>query len=215
MKSSLKIVIRLLLTIGGVATIANLVYWLLVFAFGFSSDRPIYWLALYANNENSLASIYLVIFLGLGVIYIITALIGILFLPKNEDRKVLEKGARGIILVFGVNWFIIVVASFMFPFFDGGGPLATIYQHIQTSHLTNRVYHLLYYDYDPAEGYNAQYIIYECSHSDIFCAEIYSISRSNGGITPDVKDINLVPDLDTNTVFIIVNGEIAYTHLLR
>jgi hypothetical protein len=85
-------------------------------------------------------------------------------------------------------------------------------EHIETVQLDDHIYHLQFYSYDPAEAYSAYYFLYECDSLDLLCYKIYSIPQTTGGITPDVEEIALVPDIEANTLSVQVNGEIVYTH---
>jgi hypothetical protein len=210
LKFILKFINRLVIKIGVTAPIFAFVYLLVVITFSLESDRPIYWLALYFVNDNSIGIAYAGLVLILGIIYVVVAVIGFLFLRK-EDRKFLEKGASAIINLYRYSFFILSGGTYAVAFL-AGSPLGIITQHKQTVHTPNHVYHLLFYEYDPAEGYNARYRVYRCSSHDIFCVEIYSISESFGGLLPATETINLISDLNSDSISVEVNGEIAFTY---
>ncbi|MEL6268671.1 MAG: hypothetical protein AAFV33_01420 [Chloroflexota bacterium] len=105
----------------------------------------------------------------------------------------------------GLACFVIMpIAAFL----TGMTHFMTVIEHEQTLRYNGSTYHLTFYNYDPVEGYNARYLVYHCGQFDFICREVVSVSRSYGGIAPEVTEISLVEDADSRSVALLVNGEI-------
>jgi hypothetical protein len=181
--------------------VISLLYLMLTVIFGFRSEHIVYWLAIMTN-----ASLEEIAFAALAV-FITAMLLNFAFSFLTAlSKRTFYRESHVILLILLASLFI--CGGVTAGFWQSG---LTYLENVQSAHVDNHFYHLLFYSYDPVEGYNDYYHVYECDAFDILCKEIYTVSRTTGGIMPDIEQIALLIDPATNELNLQVNDEIVYT----
>jgi hypothetical protein len=167
--------------------------------FGWGNHTVIYWLAMAETRISQLAPPLVI---AASVYFLLT----LILVRKPADGLVRSSAASIVLLSLFASLFL--CGTIFTPIWQTG-PLG-YREHMVTEHLSEYTYHLQFFSSDFAEAYTHRYDLYECQFN-LFCKQIYTVMKSNGGITPDVESIELVPDSVTNTLSLQVNGSTVFT----
>lgn len=189
-----------LVTVGLLITVVAGLVAVFKLTFGWYSTRTWYWLAMFDLSQ---AATIFIILLLISLLYL--AVLKIVF--RETDARQQTTGAAVVLLML-VATMLLCAVSWIAPLFQTG--ILGYREHIESARLDGHVYHLHFFDSDPAEGYNAIYHLYECDSLDLLCQPIYSKFRTTGGIEPDIEQIRLVSDPDEDRIALEINGEIAF-----
>lgn len=182
-----------------------LIYLLLNLFFGQGSGHPIYWLAFTSRTDDLMWSLLC----GSGIVtWGMFTFLAVLSFPFKAAKPFAHIGAKAALTTFAAG--ILMFGAYCVRFFQSG-PLA-YGQTVDNVTLNAHTYHLLLYAGDWDESWSRYYHLYECDGLDLFCTELTILPQSTGGIAPDVQEIHLLADTNSNTVSINANGAVTFTY---
>jgi hypothetical protein len=193
---------RLLYRLAGAALLYSIAYGILLWALGYGNNVINFWLAFRADYATPYVCVLiLIVIVGAVFVKLFTGQY-----RSSADKSISATLNWTVGLLLGTG--VILYAADFIRFWQTG---MTYIELVQDVRLSSHTYHLVLRDYDPAEGYNAIYILYECDRLDFLCTTVRSLSRGNG-ITPDVEQIALIPHPDANSISLEINSEIVETY---
>ncbi len=181
------------------AALLSIAHLVVLLFFGWGNSTVIYWLAMSQTLAWKLA-------IPLFVVCAAYFLLNVALFPKLED-KILEFYAALMVVLSIITGAFLCGTLYLGVWQTG---LLGYRQHVTAVRLNNYTYNLQFYSSDFAETYTHRYDLYACLFNT-FCKEIYSVPESNG-ITSDIETIALETEPLTNTLYVQINGSIAFNY---